>query len=85
MLVSCRPRSPPPPRPTRGDRPEHAADLSGVVNTNGQLCGALGVAAASTTYLGLPLGPNTSFAVVLGGFTVLALTASVAAAGTGRA
>ncbi|MFC4084204.1 MFS transporter [Amycolatopsis samaneae] len=71
-------------RMTSAAAPGHAADLSGVINTNGQLCGALGVAAASTAYLGLPLDTTTSFAAVLGGFAVLALLASVAAIGTGR-
>ncbi|WP_253778993.1 MFS transporter [Goodfellowiella coeruleoviolacea] len=61
----------------------HAADLSGVINTNAQLSGALGVAVAGTGYLalqGLPrLGPAGALGVVLAAFAVLALVSAGAA------
>ncbi|HWN33512.1 MAG TPA: MFS transporter [Pseudonocardia sp.] len=61
----------------------YAADLSGVITTNAQLSGAVGVAVASTGYLAARAGlaPADAFAVVLVGFGVLAVLASVAAAG----
>ncbi|WP_157357674.1 MFS transporter [Amycolatopsis nigrescens] len=52
----------------------YAADLSGVLSTNAQLSGALGVAVAGAVYLG-----SGSFALVLAGFTMLALAAGAAA------
>ncbi|HEX4360718.1 MAG TPA: MFS transporter [Pseudonocardia sp.] len=63
----------------------YAADLSGVITTNAQLSGAIGVAVASTGYLAARAGlaPAPAFAVVLVGFVVLAVLASVAAAGAG--
>jgi hypothetical protein len=65
-----------------------AADLSGVITTNAQLSGALGVAVAGSGYLGLRTGPAGAFTVVLIAFTVLALLGAVVArktvsAGTG--
>jgi MFS family permease len=56
-----------------------AADLSGVITTNAQLCGALAVAVAGTGYLGLRTGPSGAFTVVLIAFTVFALLGAVAA------
>jgi MFS family permease len=56
-----------------------AADLSGVITTNAQLCGALAVAVAGTGYLGLRTGPSGAFTVVLIAFTVVALLGAVAA------
>ncbi|MFD2467622.1 MFS transporter [Amycolatopsis silviterrae] len=66
-------------RLTSTARPDRAADLSGVINTNAQLCAALGVAGASTAYLG-----TGSFPALLGGFTVLALIAAAVSLGTER-
>jgi MFS family permease len=59
--------------------------LAGVISTNAQLSGALGVAVASTGYLAARAGlaPAGAFGVVLVGFMVLAVLASVAAAGAG--
>ncbi|MFE3174664.1 MFS transporter [Amycolatopsis sp. NPDC059090] len=71
-------------RVTSTARPDRVADLSGVLNTNAQLCAALGVAGASTAYLGLPFETTASFATVLGGFAGLALIAAAVALGTER-
>ncbi|MFI9200073.1 MFS transporter [Streptomyces sp. NPDC053048] len=62
----------------------YAADLSGVISTNAQLCGALGVAALGGGYLALAQAGSAqlsadALAVVLGASTVLALLSAVAA------
>ncbi|WP_199931331.1 MFS transporter [Streptomyces sp. CB02923] len=61
----------------------HAADLSGVISTVGQLSGALGVAALGSWYLALATGGPAAAVHALGwlvaGFTALALCATVAA------
>jgi hypothetical protein len=59
--------------------PEYAADLSGVVATNAQLSGALGVAVAGSTYTALAADPGRALSVVLSGFVVLALVGAAAA------
>jgi hypothetical protein len=58
---------------------EYAADLSGVVATNAQLSGALGVAVAGSTYAVLADRPAHALGVVLVGFAVLALVGAGAA------
>ncbi|WP_371404507.1 MFS transporter [Kribbella sp. NBC_00662] len=58
---------------------EYAADLSGVVATNAQLSGALGVALAGSTYAALAADPSRALEVVLAGFVVLTLIGSGAA------
>ncbi len=67
---------------------DSAADLSGVINTNAQCAGAVGVAVASTAYLGLQSGwqlaPGSAFAVLLTAFTAAALTAAVIARAPAR-
>ncbi|WAL64564.1 MFS transporter [Amycolatopsis cynarae] len=63
----------------------YAADLSGLITTNAQLTGALGIAVAGTAYLALPVPPATAFTLVLIGFTVLALLGATAATRTTRA
>ena len=59
----------------------YAADLSGVISTNAQLSGALGVAVASTCYESLRTGlpAADAFASVLAGFALLAVLAAGAA------
>jgi len=59
----------------------YAADLSGVISTNAQLSGALGVAVASTGYGSLRTGRPAAdaFAAVLAGFALLAVLAAAAA------
>jgi hypothetical protein len=59
----------------------YAADLSGVISTNAQLSGALGVAVASTGYASLRTGlpAADAFAAVLAGFALLAVLAAAAA------
>jgi MFS family permease len=57
----------------------YAADASGVIATNAQLSGALGVAVGGAVYAGIA-GPGRGLSVVLAGFAVLAL----AAAGSAR-
>jgi hypothetical protein len=57
--------------------PQYAADLSGVVATNAQLSGALGVALAGSAYAALAADPAR--ALVLVGFTVLTLVGAAAA------
>ncbi|GAA3060097.1 MFS transporter [Actinokineospora globicatena] len=57
----------------------HAADLSGIISTNAQLWGAIGVAAAGTAYLGLAHPPGngtTAFTLITATFSALALAAS---------
>ncbi|MGW5363465.1 MFS transporter [Actinopolymorpha pittospori] len=58
----------------------YATDLSGVINTNAQLSGALGVAVASTAFFGLwpatDPDPAHAFAAVLAGFVLLVLVAA---------
>jgi hypothetical protein len=61
---------------------QYASDLSGVVATNAQLSGALGVAVAGSTYAWLVSGttsPRGALSVVLGGFVVLALLGAASA------
>ncbi|HET6740664.1 MAG TPA: MFS transporter, partial [Kribbella sp.] len=58
---------------------EYAADLSGVVATNAQLSGALGVALAGSTYAALAADPGRALSVVLAGFVVLTLIGARAA------
>jgi hypothetical protein len=58
---------------------EYAADLSGVVATNAQLSGALGVALAGSTYAALADDPRQALAVVLVGFVALTLVGAGAA------
>jgi len=58
---------------------QYAADLSGVVATNAQLSGALGVALAGSTYAALSDDPRGALAVVLAGFVVLTLVGAAAA------
>ena len=58
---------------------QYAADLSGVVATNAQLSGALGVALAGSTYAALSDAPRGALAVVLAGFLVLTLVGAAAA------
>ncbi|WP_326690317.1 MULTISPECIES: MFS transporter [unclassified Streptomyces] len=61
----------------------YAADLSGVISTNGQISGALGVAALGSWYLALASGGAAAAAHalqwVVAGFAALALCAAVAA------
>jgi MFS family permease len=59
--------------------PQYAADLSGVVATNAQLSGALGVALAGSTYAALATDPGRALGVVLAGFVVLTLVGAGAA------
>jgi len=59
--------------------PQYAADLSGVVATNAQLSGALGVALAGSTYAALATDPGRALGVVLAGFVVLTLVGAAAA------
>jgi len=59
--------------------PQYAADLSGVVATNAQLSGALGVALAGSTYAALDTAPSTALSVVLAGFVGLTLVGAAAA------
>ena len=59
--------------------PEYAADLSGVVATNAQLSGALGVALAGSTYAALATDPGHALGVVLAGLIVLTLVGAGAA------
>ncbi|HZX09081.1 MFS transporter [Kribbella sp.] len=59
--------------------PEYAADLSGVVATNAQLSGALGVAVAGSAYTALAADPGRALSVVLAGFAVLAVVGAAAA------
>jgi hypothetical protein len=59
--------------------PQYAADLSGVVATNAQLSGALGVALAGSTYAALADDPSRALSVVLAGFVVLTLLGAGAA------
>jgi len=59
--------------------PQYAADLSGVVATNAQLSGALGVALAGSTYAALAGDPSRALSVVLAGFVVLTLVGAGAA------
>lgn len=58
---------------------QYAADLSGVVATNAQLSGALGVALAGSTYAALATDPSRALSVVLAGFVVLTLIGAGAA------
>jgi hypothetical protein len=61
---------------------QYASDLSGVVATNAQLAGALGVAVAGSSYAWLVSGhtaPQHALSVVLGGFVVLAVLGAAAA------
>ena len=58
---------------------EYAADLSGVVATNVQLSGALGVALAGSTYAALADDPSRALGVVLVGFVALTLIGAGAA------
>ena len=58
---------------------QYAADLSGVVATNAQLSGALGVALAGSTYAALASDPGRALSVVLVGFVVLTLVGAGAA------
>jgi hypothetical protein len=58
---------------------QYAADASGVIATNAQLSGALGVAVGGAVYGGIA-GPVSALSVVLAGFAGLAL----AAAGSAR-
>jgi hypothetical protein len=58
---------------------EYAADLSGVVATNAQLSGALGVALAGSTYAALAADPSKALEVVVAGFVVLTLIGAGAA------
>jgi MFS family permease len=58
---------------------QYAADASGVIATNAQLSGALGVAVGGAVYAGIA-GPGQALSVVLAGFAGLAL----AAAGSAR-
>lgn len=62
----------------------YAADISGVISTNAQLWGAVGVAAGGTAYVDLVAGAGatphrTAFALVTAGFSVVALGAALAA------
>jgi hypothetical protein len=58
---------------------EYAADLSGLVATNAQLSGALGVALAGSTYAALAADPSRALEVVVAGFVVLTLIGAGAA------
>jgi hypothetical protein len=58
---------------------EYVADLSGVVATNAQLSGALGVALAGSTYSAFAADPGRALSVVLAGFVVLTLIGARAA------
>lgn len=58
---------------------QYAPDLSGVVATNAQLSGALGVAGAGSTYTALATNPGTALSVVLAGFVGLTLVGAAAA------
>ncbi|MGW7686955.1 MFS transporter [Kribbella sp. NPDC054772] len=58
---------------------QYAADLSGVVATNAQLSGALGVALAGSAYAALASDPVRALSVVLAGFFVLTLVGAGAA------
>jgi len=61
---------------------QYASDLSGVVATNAQLSGALGVALAGSVYAWLVTGhtaPQHALSVVLAGFTVLAVLGAASA------
>jgi hypothetical protein len=61
---------------------QYASDLSGVVATNAQLSGALGVAVAGSGYAWMVSGhtaPQHALSVVLGGFVVLAVLGAAAA------
>lgn len=58
---------------------EYAADLSGVVATNAQLSGALGVALAGSVYAALASDPTRALGVVVAGFVVLTLIGAGAA------
>ncbi|MGW6280617.1 MFS transporter [Kribbella sp. NPDC055071] len=58
---------------------QYASDLSGVVATNAQLSGALGVALAGSTYAALASDPSRALSVVLAGFVVLTLIGAGAA------
>lgn len=57
---------------------QYASDLSGVVATNAQLAGALGVAVGGSVYAAIT-SPPQAFGVVLGGFAVLALVGAASA------
>ena len=61
---------------------QYASDLSGVVATNAQLSGALGVAVSGSTYAWLASGvtsPRGALSVVLGGFVVLTVLGAASA------
>jgi MFS family permease len=58
---------------------QYVADLSGVLATNVQLAGALGVAIAGSTYAALAEDPSRALGVVLAGFIVLTLVGARAA------
>jgi MFS family permease len=57
---------------------QYAADASGVIATNAQLSGALGVALGGAVYAGIA-GPVHALSVVLAGFAGLALAAAASA------
>jgi predicted MFS family arabinose efflux permease len=58
--------------------PQYASDLSGVVATNAQLAGALGVAVGGSVYAGIT-SPPQALGVVLAGFAALALLGAASA------
>ena len=64
---------------TSSTTPQYAADLSGVVATNAQLAGTLGVALAGSTYAALATDPGHALGVVLAGLIVLTLVGAGAA------
>ncbi len=64
---------------TRSVRPEHGADLSGVLSTMVPLTTALGVATFGTLYLALARAPVTAFAIVCATFALTAALGGVSA------
>jgi MFS family permease len=67
--------------------PNHAADLSGVIGTNSEIFGAVGIATFGTAYLAIAPTPGLAnalpaFLVVLTGFAAAAAGAAVAAHGS---
>jgi cyanate permease len=58
---------------------EHAADISGVTTTAGQIGGAIGVAGFGTLYFGASASATHAFALVAGAFAAVALLAVLVA------
>ncbi len=71
-------------RLTSGVPARFASDLSGLINTNFQLAGSVGLAVFGTLYLGVS-GPRHAFTVVMTAFGITALAACGAAFLGGRA